>query len=91
MAIQAIRVRRKGQVTLPADIRNDLGIAEGDRLLVERRGNEIVLTSPDDYVDPLAGVFQQYAKVWNPDVNEEKALIRKGMAEEAERRDRRSQ
>jgi AbrB family looped-hinge helix DNA binding protein len=91
MVIQAVRVRRKGQVTLPAGIRNEHGIDVGDKLFIERRGNEIVLTSPDNYVDPLAGVFQKYVTVWNPDVNEENALMSKGMADVAARRDRRSQ
>jgi len=86
VAVQAIRVRHKGQVTLPADIRNELGIAEGDKLFIERRGQEIVLTSTANVVDPLAGVFQNYVKVWNPDVNEEKRLMRQGMADEAVRR-----
>ena len=86
MALQSIRVRHKGQVTLPAGIRNELGIAEGDKLMIERRGNEIVLTAPEDYVDPTAGALQEYVKVWNPDVNEEKATMRQGMTEEAIRK-----
>ncbi len=86
MALRSIRVRHKGQVTLPADIRNALGISEGDKLMIERRGKEIVLTSPEDYIDPTAGAFREYVKVWNPDINEEKAAMRQEMAEDFERK-----
>jgi AbrB family looped-hinge helix DNA binding protein len=62
MALRPINIRHKGQITLPADIREELGLKEGDRLILERRGREIVLISPDDVVDPTAGAFRDYAK-----------------------------
>lgn len=34
---------RKGQVTIPKEIRDKLGLTEGDRLFFARRGDEIVL------------------------------------------------
>jgi len=34
---------RKGQVTIPKEIRDSLGIKEGDRVFFVRRGNEVVL------------------------------------------------
>ena len=34
---------RKGQVTIPKDIRDELGLAAGDRVFFVRRGDEIVL------------------------------------------------
>jgi AbrB family looped-hinge helix DNA binding protein len=39
----AITVSAKGQVALPKEVRQDLGIKEGSRLEVRRRGGEIVL------------------------------------------------
>lgn len=87
MAIQAIRVRRKGQITLPADIRDELGLREGDRLMIERRGKEIVLVSPEDVVDPTAGIFKDYAYTRNPDVEEEKRWIAQHIAETADNYD----
>lgn len=34
---------RKGQVTIPKEIREELGLTEGDRLFFVRRGDEILL------------------------------------------------
>jgi len=34
---------RKGQVTIPKEIRDALGLTEGDRVFFVRRGDEIVL------------------------------------------------
>lgn len=84
MTLRAINLRHKGQITLPADIRDALDLKDGDKLLVERRGKEIVLIAPDDVVDPTAGIFKDYAYTRNPDVNEEKAWIARHITETAD-------
>lgn len=38
-----VRVREKGQITLPSDIREALQIREGSELIVKASGNEIIL------------------------------------------------
>ena len=38
-----VRIKPKGQVTIPADIREELALAEGDYLEVRREGRRIVL------------------------------------------------
>lgn len=81
MPLHPINIRHKGQITLPAKIRAELNLKEGDTLLAERRGKEIVLISPDDVVDPTAGIFKDHAYARNPDVNEEKTWIRRHIAE----------
>ncbi len=82
--MRAIKVRHKGQITLPPDILEELGISEGDRLLLQRRGREIVLILPDDDIDPTAGALAEYAYTRDPDVNEEKAWIARHIAETAD-------
>lgn len=62
MAIRAVNVRQKGQLTLPVDIREELGVKDGGRLLLERRGNEWVLVQADSLVDHTAGALAKYAK-----------------------------
>lgn len=44
------KVKQKGQVTIPADIRAKAGLNEGDYVEVTRRGQVIVLT-PKQIVD----------------------------------------
>lgn len=46
-----VRVKHKGQVTIPADLRSKLGIQEGATLEVSERDGRIVLTP----VPPLRG------------------------------------
>lgn len=84
MVIRSINLRHKGQITLPAEIRAELDLKEGDTLLVERHGRKIVLVLPEDVVDPTAGALAEYAYTRNPDVNEEKAWIRRHIAETAD-------
>ncbi|MBI3841106.1 MAG: AbrB/MazE/SpoVT family DNA-binding domain-containing protein [Thaumarchaeota archaeon] len=38
-----VRVKRKGQVTIPVELRTRMGLVEGVMLDVEERGDEIVL------------------------------------------------
>ena len=61
MAIRIVNVRHKGQMTLPPDVREDLGVKDGGKVLLERRGNEWVLIRPGDPVDELAGSLSEYA------------------------------
>jgi AbrB family looped-hinge helix DNA binding protein len=44
------KVKQKGQVTIPAEIREELGLHEGDYVDVKREGSRIVLT-PKTVVD----------------------------------------
>ena len=40
---RTVKVTRKYQVTIPRDVREELGIRIGDRILVEVEGDKIVL------------------------------------------------
>lgn len=84
MAIRAITVRHKGQMTLPADVRKELGLRDGDVLYLERRGNDYVLVRPDDVVDPTAGILSEYAYTRNPDAAKERDWVAKHIAETAD-------
>ena len=84
MAMRSVNVRQKGQITLPVEIRDEMGIEVGDKLLVERRGKEIVLISPDDVVDPSAGALAKYAYTRNPDPAAERRWVARHIAETAD-------
>jgi AbrB family looped-hinge helix DNA binding protein len=84
MVMRAINVRPKGQITLPAEIRHELGIEAGDRLLIMVRGKEIVVISPDNVEDPTAGALAEYAYTRNPDPAEERRWVARHIAETAD-------
>ena len=56
------QVTSKGTVTIPVEIRRELGIEEGDVLVFEREGDHIVLSRSRSVVEETAGVFAAYAR-----------------------------
>ncbi len=57
-----VKVTRKGQTTIPADVRQKLVIKEGDRLLVEATDLGQVLFTPIRKLQDCAGIYSKYAK-----------------------------
>ena len=51
MGIQ-IKVLQKGKITIPAEIRERLGIKEGDTLILEVLGGRIILLPPRTVLNP---------------------------------------
>jgi AbrB family looped-hinge helix DNA binding protein len=60
MVARRTTVTRKGQVTIPIDIRRKLGIKEGDKLAVEEHGDEIVFKRAKGYAERTAGIGANY-------------------------------
>ncbi len=54
------KMTRKGQVTVPAELRRELGLKEGDRVAFRVDGKEIRLRRSDSVVARTAGVFNKY-------------------------------
>ncbi len=53
------KVSSKGQIVIPAEIRRRLGIRKGQRLIVETRGDAVVLRpATKAYFDSLAGIIK---------------------------------
>ncbi len=60
--MQRVKVNSKFQIALPTSVRTQLGIQQGDELLIDVRGNHVVLMrEPKDYAAALAGL---HADVW---------------------------
>ena len=57
-----VKVTRRGQTTIPAEIRQKLGIKEGDQLLVEATEKGALL-KPIPRLEDMAGVDAEYGKV----------------------------
>lgn len=60
--MQKVKVTRKGQTTIPAEIREKFGIKEGDSLAVEATDKHIILT-PVPTLEDMCGVFAGHADV----------------------------
>ena len=57
-----VKVTRKGQTTIPVEVRQQLVIKEGDRLLVEATEHGQVLLTPIRKLEDCAGIYSKYAK-----------------------------
>lgn len=55
-----VRTSSKGQIVIPADIRKEIGLEPGDRVLVSRVGDHDVLVRPvpDDPVQATRGLLR---------------------------------
>ena len=66
--MEIVRLSSKGQIVIPAKIRKELKLSKGDKLLVERRGDVIVLRpvvklSGLRGVDRLEGASREIEKI----------------------------
>lgn len=66
---ETVKVSKRHQISVPSAVRKRLGIKQGDRLLVEVKGDMLILLrEPRDYVDHLSGLHEE---IWrNLDVDE---------------------
>lgn len=59
---KVVKVTRKGQTTIPVEIREKLGIREGDELAVEAVDQTVVF-KPIPRIEDCAGIFAGHADV----------------------------
>ena len=50
---KTVRLGRKGQMVLPKEVRDFLGLKEGDRLIVTVEGEHVILSAPERYATCL--------------------------------------
>ncbi len=60
--MQTVKVTRKGQTTIPSEIREKLGIKEGDALAVQATDKHIIFT-PVPTLEDMCGIFAGHADV----------------------------
>jgi AbrB family looped-hinge helix DNA binding protein len=88
MAGQSITIRRKGQLTLPSELRQELGWNEGDTVVAVRRGNSILLERPGELLARIYGSLSDGTKSVDPPrdiqeiINEEKAAFERAVVED---------
>lgn len=57
-----VKMRPKGQMTLPIEVREALGIQDGDTFYVTEVDGKYTFTTAKDWVQETAGIFSEYAK-----------------------------
>ena len=79
-------VTRKGQVTIPADIRRALGIKEGDKVAFVLEDDQVKLTRKEGVVEQTAGALKSDIPALS--LREEREAAEQAIAEEALERSR---
>ncbi|HYI25084.1 MAG TPA: AbrB/MazE/SpoVT family DNA-binding domain-containing protein [Thermomicrobiales bacterium] len=82
MVVSNTTITRKGQVTIPADVRRELGLQEGDQLSVERQGDTVVLRRATSVAQRTAGALAHYRKSRPLTADEEREAFELAVAEE---------
>lgn len=73
---------RKGQVTIPVDIRDALDLHEGDRFIVRQDDHRVVLERASDALRSTAGVFAKYALATPLTPAQESEAVEQAVADE---------
>jgi AbrB family looped-hinge helix DNA binding protein len=55
---KSVRISKKGQFVLPKEMRDALGVGEGDQLQATLKGRQIIITSPEDFAHNTRGLFK---------------------------------
>jgi len=53
-------VQRAGRITIPVILRNELGLAEGSKLIIRRENDEITLVTQKQALDEAHRLLRQY-------------------------------
>jgi AbrB family looped-hinge helix DNA binding protein len=55
---KSVKLSRKGQFVIPKEMRDALGLKEGEEILVTLEGVRVVLTRPDEYARITRGLLK---------------------------------
>ena len=55
---KAVRISKKGQFVIPKEMREALGVKEGEELLVTFESGKVVLTRPREYAKTTRGLMK---------------------------------
>lgn len=81
-------ITEKGSVDVPDEIREALGLRDGDVVSVERLGDTVLLRRSPGEVDPSAGILARYAKSPSASIEDEREAFELALAEEVAGRNR---
>ncbi|OGL44155.1 MAG: AbrB family transcriptional regulator [Candidatus Schekmanbacteria bacterium RBG_13_48_7] len=64
---KSVRVGKKSQIVIPREIRDGIGIAEGDELIIDVIGDRIIIMlKPESYSKKLKGLHKDIWKDIDP-------------------------
>ena len=58
MQVKTVKVSEKGQIAIPLDIREAIGIKKGDELIVMQDGNKIFVEKATESAETLKARFE---------------------------------
>ena len=58
MQVKTVKVSEKGQIAIPLDIREAIGIKKGDELIVVQDGNKIFVEKATEAAETLKARFE---------------------------------
>lgn len=72
MDVQTIKISEKGQISIPKNIRNSLGLQKGDTLNIIRDGHIIILEKIEDetYKDLVKHAEKVAERIWDNEYDE---------------------
>ena len=82
MVTHTTTMTRKGQVTIPVEIRRSLGLAEGDRVNVEQHGEVVLLRRATSVAERTAGILAKYRRSIPLTPDQERAAFEQAVADE---------
>jgi AbrB family looped-hinge helix DNA binding protein len=90
MARYTTKLTRKGQMTVPADVRRELGLCEGDRITVTSENGVVTIRRAENVAERTAGIFHKYAIFPPPSAEELREMAAEAWTQDAIERDRAS-
>jgi AbrB family looped-hinge helix DNA binding protein len=75
-------ITRKGQITIPANIRRRWDVKEGDRVKFIEDGEDVKIVPVGDVVARTAGIAGKYREDPAPTINELKEAMERAIAED---------
>lgn len=77
-----MKMSEGGRVVIPAEIRQSLGLKEGDAVLFEERNGEVLITTKKARLERARAMFRKYVPAGGPSIVDE--LIAERRAETAQ-------
>jgi len=71
--VKIVKLSKKGQIVLPSEIREKMGIQTGNNVVIFERGSEVVLLTPEKYSQYTKGLIKG---VWGSTKEEVESYIK---------------